>query len=292
MNESDLPRAVAAAVASASGAGLRVDDATVIHTSTRIAVRLVPCDVLARVAYEVYEKDAGSEDERFELEVARRLAEAGSPVGVPDPRVDRRVYLRDGFTVTLWTYYESLPSALGPREYAQALLRLHAGMRDIEIAAPHFTDRVASAQRLLDDQSRTPELGDVDRERLGATLQRMTASITERHADEQLLHGEPHPGNLLNTRTGPLFIDLGTCCRGPVEFDIAHAPDEISAHYPGADQDLVRRCRILMLAMITTWRWDRDDEFPNGRQLAGEWMSQMRAALVGYGLDVGALWRD
>jgi len=39
---------------------------------------------------------------------------------------------------------------------------------------------------------------------------------------EQLLHGEPHPGNVLSTKNGLVFIDLETCCRGPVEFDIAH----------------------------------------------------------------------
>jgi hypothetical protein len=31
--------------------------------------------------------------------------------------------------------------------------------------------------------------------------------------------------------------------------------------------------------MITTWRWDRGDQLPNGRQLGTEWLSQIRAAL-------------
>jgi len=68
---------------------------------------------------------------------------------------------------------------------------------------------------------------------------------------------------------GPLFVDLGTCCRGPVEFDIVHAPEGTSEHYPLADQDLLMECRIVMLAMITTWRWNRDDQLPNGRCSAG-----------------------
>ena len=96
---------------------------------------------------------------------------------------------------------------------------------------------------------------------------------------EQLLHGEPHPGNVLRTQHGLRFIDLETCCRGPVEFDLAHAPDAVSAHYPDADQDLLRACRVLMLAMIATWRWDRDDQLPNGRRLGTEWLSQLRAAV-------------
>ncbi len=282
MKASDIPRAVDAALASASAAGLTVDDATVINDSNQIAVRLLPADALARVAYEVHQ--AGAE---FEVEVARRLTQAGSPVGTLDPRVEPRVHLRDGFAVTLWTYYESLPSRITPPEYAQALQRLHASMRQVEMVAPHFTDRVASARSLLADRVRTPELGDAERALLNKTLDSLTASMSSRGTEEQLLHGEPHPGNLLHTQRGPLFVDLETCCRGPVEFDLAHTPEDVTEHYPGVDEDLLIECRILVLAMITTWRWDREDQLPNGRQLAAEWLSQLRTALDRYRLDVG-----
>jgi hypothetical protein len=103
--------------------------------------------------------------------------------------------------------------------------------------------------------------------------------IGERGGADQLLHGEPHPGNLLSTKTGLLFIDLETCRRGPVEFDLAHAPEEVGERYPDVDQDLLRECRILVQAMVTTWRWDRDDQFPNGRQLGTEGLDQLRADL-------------
>jgi Ser/Thr protein kinase RdoA (MazF antagonist) len=222
----------------------------------------------------------------FEVEVGRRLAEAGSPVAELEPRVEPRVYVRDGFAVTLWTYYEAVSSRdVAPAEYAQALARHHARMRQIDLTAPHFTDRVAEAQWLVGNPAHTPELDETGRKLLGDTLRSLRRAIVDREAPEQLLHGEPHPGNLLNTKKGLLFIDLETCCRGPVEFDIAHAPEEVSEHYPAANQDLLRECRILMLAMIATWRWDRDDQLPNGRQLGTEWLSQIRAALDRYGLD-------
>jgi hypothetical protein len=152
-------------------------------------------------------------------------------------------------------------------------------MRKIDLAAPHFTDRIAQAQWLVGNRAQTPELADAERELLANTLGSLRRAIADRGAAEQLLHGEPHPGNLLRTKNGLLFIDLETCCRGPVEFDIAHAPDDVSEHYPAVNHDLLRECRILMLAMITTWRWDRDDQLPNGRQLGAAWLSQMRAAL-------------
>ncbi len=280
MKASDVPRAVAAGVATGLALDLRVDDAVVLHDSNRLAVRLLPCDVLARVAHVAHHAGAA-----FEVEVAQRLAETESPVAELEPRAEPRVYMRDGFAVTLWTYYESVPSRdIAPTEYAQALERLHAGMRQIDVTAPHFTDRVEEAQWLVGTPAHTPELADADRELLSQTLSSLRRTIGDRGADEQLLHGEPHPRNLLRTKKGLLFVDLETCCRGPVEFDIAHAPDDVSVHYPKANQDLLRECRLLMLAMIATWRWDRDDQLPNGRQLGTEWLSQIRAALDREGL--------
>src|SRR6202521_2535822 len=165
MNALEVPRAVAACMSTASALDLRVDDAIVLRDSNRLPVRLLPCDVLARVAHAAHQ--AGAE---FEVEVARRLAETDSPVAELEPRVEPRVYVRDGFAVTLWTYYEPVPSRdVAPPEYAQALERLHAGMRQIDVTAPHFTDRVAEAQQLVASPDRTPALSDADRELLGRT---------------------------------------------------------------------------------------------------------------------------
>ncbi|HEY7100662.1 MAG TPA: aminoglycoside phosphotransferase family protein [Mycobacteriales bacterium] len=273
MNAAETARAKAAAVSTAAALGLRVDDAVVLHNSNKLALRLLPGDVLARVA-PVAEQVA-----RFEIELAQRLAESGSPVAALEPRVEPRVYERDGYVVTLWTYYEpATPPEIRPADYAAALERLHAGMRALDVPAPHFTDRVEEAQQLVAHRNHTPALADADREFLGTTLRSLRRAVGERGAAEQLLHGEPHPGNLLATPNGPRFIDLETCCRGPVEFDLAHAPDEVSEHYPGVDHGLLRDCRLLVLAMITTWRWDRGDQFPNGRRLGTEWLGQLRAA--------------
>ncbi|MFG3257201.1 phosphotransferase enzyme family protein [Streptomyces sp. NPDC048172] len=283
MQASDLPRAVAAARTTAASLSLRADDATVLHDSNRLTLRLLPCDVLARVA------PVAGQAARFEVELAPRLAAAGCPVAALDPRVEPYVHERDGFAVTLWTYYATseapgAPREIPPPDYARALERLHGGMRtlhdsDSDVPVPHFTDRVEQAQRLVADRDRTPALADADRELLGDTLRSLRRTVAGRGGPEQLLHGEPHPGNLLATAAhGPLFIDLETCCRGPVEFDLAHAPEEVGAHYPGARPGLLRDCRTLVLAMITTWRWDRDDRFPDGRRLGTEWLSQVRAA--------------
>lgn len=273
MQASEVERAIPAAMATASSLGLTADDAIILHNSNKLTLRLLPCDVLARVAPP--EQHAA----QFEVDLAQQLVVAGCPVGALEPRVEPRVYQRAGFMITLWTYYEPMTSQeIPPADYADALARLHSGMRKLDIPTPHFTDRVESAQQLVASRDRTPALPEADRELLGNTLRGLRRVIRERGA-EQLVHGEPHPGNILTTKNGLLFIDLETCCRGPIEFDLAHAPDEVGDNYPGADQNLLRECRILVLAMITMWRWDRDDQLPNGRQRVAAWLSQIRAAL-------------
>ena len=280
MQASEVPRAVAAAMSTASSLGLTADDAIVLHDSNKLTLRLLPCDVLARVA------PVADQVARFEVELAQRLAESGCPVAALEPRVEPRVHERDGFVVTLWTYYEPVTAReVAPADYAHALGLLHAGMRKLDVPTPHFTDRVEQAQQLVADRDRTPALADADRELLGDTLGSLRRVIGERGGAEQLLHGEPHPGNVLATENGLLFIDLETCCRGPVEFDLAHVPGEVSEHYPGVDQDLLRECRLLVLAMITTWRWDRGDQFPNGRRLGTEWLRRIRAEVDLNGLE-------
>src|SRR3954463_11157698 len=117
---------MAAAASLAGELDLPVDDTVVLHNSNKLALRLLPCDVFARVAL------VGEEVAAFEIELALRLAGVASPVVALEPRVEPRVYERDGFAVTFWTYYDAVTSDQdSPAEYADALHRLHGGMRGV-----------------------------------------------------------------------------------------------------------------------------------------------------------------
>ncbi|MEU4761914.1 aminoglycoside phosphotransferase family protein [Actinosynnema sp. NPDC023794] len=265
MEMSDVTRAMAAATSVAASLGLPVSGALVLHNSNKLALRLTPCDVFARVA------PVGQEVAQFEVELAQRLTEVGSPVCPLDPQAGPRVRTSDGFAVTLWTYYEPVTPPVSPVDFAKALELLHVGMREVDMPSPRFTDRITEAEEVVADPDRSPELAGAERVFLGGRLAGLRRAIEERGAVEQLLHGEPHPGNVLSTKNGPLFIDLETCCRGPVEFDLAHVPEAVCEHYPNVDRGLLDECRQLVLAMVAAWRWEVDDQFPNGR-LFGEEM--------------------
>ncbi|WP_333777936.1 phosphotransferase [Streptomyces sp. IBSBF 3136] len=274
MEPAELRRAFEVARATVTELGLRVDDVVVVHDSDRVALRLLPCDVLARVAPPGQLADSG-----FEVEVARRLAAVGAPVAGLDPRVEPRLYVRDGFAVSLWTYYAPVAAEITSAGYADVLMRQHAALRRIELDAPHFTDRAARALREVTDLERTPDLSDADRELLARTLDEVSAAIGADRSGDQLLHGEPHEGNLLATERGPLFVDLATCCRGPVEFDLAHAPDGVAEHYAGADPDLLHRCRAVDWAMFSAWRWRRTDQMPDRDHWRAEGLALVRTSL-------------
>ncbi len=245
------------------------DDAIVLNASNKVILRLLPNDVVARVAL------ADEHGFEREVELSRRLSEAGYPVVPP---ADLKVHEQDGISVSLWRHYEP-QEPIPSDEYAAALRRLHAGMREIDVPVPHFMDRVIEATRVLAEPALSPEATEADRELVLTTLTAASRAVITAGVPEQLLHGEPHPGNLLSTKDGPLFIDFETVCRGPVEFDVAHAPEEIAAHYPGIDQEVLRQCRLLMLAIVIAWRWEIGDQLPNGEAQRIELTAQLRAEL-------------
>ena len=253
-----VAQAIAAATSLAGTLDLQVRDAVLVHNSNTLALRLLPCDVFARTAL------VGQDVAEFEVQVAQALAGVAAPIASLDPRVEPGVYELDGFAVTFWTYHRSMAERPSAPDYADVLRRLHAAMRTVQIEAPHFTERIAAAERLLTHRDGTPALVAADRLTLLNALRGAGRAIRSRGAADQLLHGEPHSANLLTTSDGLLFIDFETCCRGPIEFDVAHVPDEVSLLYRGIDRVLLQHCRRLVLAMVAAWRWDMRDEFPNG----------------------------
>jgi hypothetical protein len=269
-------RAVNAAISVAESAGLAVDDTVVLNDSNRLVVRLMPCDVVARlvpIGYRVFATAVGA---AREVQVIRRLADVDAPLAVLDPRVEPRVFVRDGFEIELLSYYEPLPMrALPPEDYAKALERLHGAMRQIDVVTPHFTDRVADVELWVSRRDVTPDLTGEDRQLLVHTLSTLRQAAVGRRAREQLLHGEPHPWNVLDTKTGPRFVDFENCVGGPVEWDLGWVPAAVSERYSRADRDLVVECRGLVLAIVAAHCWRPEDERP-GRESRTAFMNAVR----------------
>ena len=78
-----VSRATAAVTSLGGTLGLRTDDVVVLHNSNMLALRLLPCDVFARVAV------MGQEVAALEVELARRLADLACPVAALEPGSNR-----------------------------------------------------------------------------------------------------------------------------------------------------------------------------------------------------------
>ncbi|MFC7622101.1 phosphotransferase family protein [Microlunatus sp. GCM10028923] len=276
MESTQTRKAVAAAVSTASAFDLAVDDVVVLNDSNRLVVHLTPCDTVLRVTPTTHHEGHQVSPER-EADVVRQLGQIDCPVATLDARVEPRVHLRDGFKITFWTHYEPLESPpLRPADYTGTLERLHAGLRQIKVLTPHAVDRVAAVQLDAATREITPDLAEPDRTFLVRTLGDLRKSIFNRHVPEQLLHGEPHPGNVLSTRNGALLIDFENTSHGPVEYDLGWVPREVGDRYAGADQELIGECRGLVLAMIATYRWRHDDQHPSGRESGVAFLNALR----------------
>ena len=273
METSVRHRAVAATASLAASSGLAVDDTVVLHDSNRLVVRLLPCNIVARVS------PLGWYNQRSEVEFAQRVTAAtnGLIAGL-DPRVEPKIFQRDDFEISMWTYFEPEPSQkLSSDVYSTMLERLHVVLRQIDMDSPPFTDRLTGIRQWLSDTEVTPDLANEDRELLIHRLEPSSRLLTNARHSEQLLHGEPHPWNVLSTAEGPLFIDFENCAQGPVEYDLAWAPTEVSDRYPGVDRELLNECRGFVLALVAAHRWRRDDQHPSGRQSGVAFLDVLRA---------------
>jgi hypothetical protein len=203
--------------------------------------------------------------------------------------VEPRVYERDGFVVTLWTYYEPVtPREVSPADYANALERLHAGMRKLDVTTPHFTDRVAEAQQLVASRDQTPALADADRELLGNTLR--SRPKTKRSATAA------PPSNCCTAsrtratcsarRTGRCSSTSRRVAVGQSNSTSPMCPKRSASAIRTLDQELLGECRGLVLAMVAAWRWDAGDQFPNGQRAGRELVSALRKGPPWPTLDV------
>lgn len=277
MDPARIPAARATAARAARNAGLTVDGDEELQVSNRVVLRLTPCDTVARVA------DAGEEHAAArELALAAALLARDAPVAGPDARVAPEVIVTDGFAVSFWAYHPPVPPReLDPRAHADTLARLHAALRTVEgIDAPHYTEKAARAVALMSSATSVPAIPDDDRSFLLDVLASSLAEVAAAAPVEQLLHGEPHGGNVLRTSRGLLFTDFEAACRGPVELDVADVDDDVAAHYPDVHPALLRQCQRLVQAMVATWCWAGYDDHDNLRHFAHVLLDVLRRSAV------------
>jgi hypothetical protein len=255
--------AVEAAVYLAARFGLPVEEPVLLRSTNNVAAWLRPTMVVAKIGV------GHQRGFQIDVSVASALGSLGGPVVSPAPELPAVVHSHGGFDVTFWRYYPQpadvdIPGdqvAVALRQLHDTYARISTGLR---ATLPSYFEELQSVSTLLRDGRGLPAL-ETDRQLLIRVFdhlwrQLQVASDVRAHV---VIHGSPHPYNVLLVDGTPRFIDFETTCLGPVEWDLAHTSQETADSYPGTiDAQLLQTCRDLVRVKTTAWCWadvDRGD---------------------------------
>jgi Ser/Thr protein kinase RdoA (MazF antagonist) len=146
-------------------------------------------------------------DVERELVVARHAARAGAPVIQPSDLLPPGPHRHDGHTLVFWRYLAQAGD-LDATAAGRGLHAIHASLADYDGELPR-AGRAEEVRAMLE-----PFAPSDDAELLCELASRELP-------EEQALHGDAHLFNCIQTRTGPVWHDLETACRGPREYDLA-----------------------------------------------------------------------
>jgi molybdopterin-guanine dinucleotide biosynthesis protein A len=239
-------------------------------------VRLRPAPIVARVRTSWSEGDALETYQR-ELAVAAHAAKRGAPIVAPTIDPAPGPYRVDGLVVTLWDYVEELPGDVPPDESGRALRALHDAIADYPHTLPSLWERLERSQEIADDATACSALREDDRRFLAYRLRDLRARFRQLRLPERPLHGGAHESNVLRTPAGPRWIDFDTVCRGPLEWDLAHLPDEAVRAFPEADAAALELGRQLVSAEVAVSCWHTYGRAPEVDDAAHFHLERLRA---------------
>ena len=231
--------------------GTHVSEPALLQETNNTVVWLRPSPVVAKVAT----RPDSKLDVRREHAVGCELATLGADIAVPLPLLEPIEHLPTGFVVTLWALLDRVDAPVTDRSLSDSLAALHAALAKTWTELPSYRVELVRARVALDDDTFMAALAPADRSFLRSVFDVGLTQLDGVDLDRQRLHGEPHAGNRLLTPQGLRWIDFESCCVGPLEWDLAFQPAEVSAMFSDVDRELLGRLRRLNSARVATWCW-------------------------------------
>jgi Ser/Thr protein kinase RdoA (MazF antagonist) len=262
-----------AAVEVGAAYGVGAAAPALLQETNNTVVWLRPFPVIAKVATRADSKL----DVRLEHAVGSELAALGADIATPLPGAEPVEHPSTGFVVTLWERLERVNAEVPGRSLSRSLAALHTALAKTCTKLPSFRAELMRARVALDDDTFMAALAPRDRTFLRSVYDAGLADLDGRDLDRQRLHGEPHDGNRVLTAHGVRWIDLESCCVGPLEWDLAFQSAEVVAAFPDVDGDLLRRLSRLNSARVATWCWGTA-RFPEMRWHGEFHLQALRAA--------------
>ncbi|MES2709260.1 MAG: aminoglycoside phosphotransferase family protein [Verrucomicrobiota bacterium] len=213
--ELELP--IRAAVETARAHGVTPDRCGVLQNGSTLVLRLTE-SLVARVVTDRDGPRQGPAWFQREIAVARHLAERGAPVIPLHPEVPPGPHLHLGYTLNFWQFVTAIDAGADPAETGRTLFQCHDLLRSFDGPLPDLailTESLTLLENLGPRGLFPPAV-------LGLLRDRLLDSLVGLHPfPRQPLHGDAHPGNLMNTTLGLLWTDWEDTFMGPVEWDLA-----------------------------------------------------------------------
>jgi len=249
--------AVDAAVRVAERLGLSAEEPVLLRSTNNVVAWLRPLMIVAKIGVgqrRVFQT---------EVSVASELDDLGGPVVPPAPECPAVVHSHGGFDVTFWRYCPQPPDVDIPGEHVGTALKcLHDNCAKLSTALratlPSYLKELRSVADLLQDVGRLSALPAADRHLLIRAFDHLwkRVQLSSDVHPHVVIHGAPHPYNVLLVDGQPRFIDFETTSVGPVEWDLAHTSPETVRNYAGAvDARLLDICRDLVRVKTAAWCW-------------------------------------
>lgn len=215
MTEIDLP--IRAAMEIATAHGIMTDRCEVLQNGSTLVLRLAET-LVARVVTDRDGPRQGTGWFERENAVALHLANSGAPVIPLHPDLPPGPYEHLGYPINFWNYVTSIDSEPDPTRIGATLYQCHDLLRSFTQPLPElaiFTECIDLLETLATRGLFPQTTLDLLRERISSSMNAL------RNFPHQPLHGDAHPGNLMNTTLGLLWTDWEDTFLGPVEWDLA-----------------------------------------------------------------------
>jgi len=215
MTDLDLP--IRAATETAAAHGVSLDRCEILQNGSTLVLRLSET-LVARVVTDRDGPRQGTAWFAREIAVARHLATHGAPVIPLHPDLPPGPHEHLGYPLNFWKHVTVIDAEAAPAAIGRTLYQCHGLLRDFCEPLPELAILTESLALLetLERRALFPSTT------LRLLHDRLVSSIDVlKEFPFQPLHGDAHPGNLLNTTLGLLWTDWEDAFRGPVEWDLA-----------------------------------------------------------------------
>lgn len=206
--------AVAAALSLAAEHDLGGVEPIVLADGANVVIRLWPAPVVVKVAGTTRTVREPGEWLAREISVAAHVRAAGLAVVRQSDLLPPGVLLCDGVPLSCWEYVDSTPAVPSPAQMAVLLADLHAALATYDGELPFLGTPLLDIERFL-------QRGSLPAAQLAALRRGFDALLPMPAGPVRALHGDPHPGNLLNTPGGWAWCDFEDACAGPIQWDLA-----------------------------------------------------------------------